>query len=840
MTLLGALGARLMSLFRSLRKPATRPPEDPETDIRRSEERLQLAVAGSNDALFDYDHARGVLVLSDAFQRWMGGGGNGTRYLEVDLDEVVSRIHPDHAATVYRAILACAEHGRSFDVEFMLAKPDGGYLWLQVRGRGVPLDHGYRVSGFASNISRRKVAEGLLHDTVDRLAAVLDNIAEGIVTLDERGRVCAVNAAAQQMFGIDRDTLVGEALTAYLTSTEPLPGWSQLADRQPREVRALRHNGEPFPAEFTVSTMEVRSDERFIVVLRDIAERRIAEDQLRAAIAESQAATRAKDEFLATMSHEIRTPMNGVLGMTQLLLDMDLTQEQRDTAHLIRTSGESLLTIINDILDFTRAGSGRLNVDAQPFDLRQAVREVVELLGRRHGPVDVYVDYPLDLPDRLVGDGGRVRQVLLNLLGNAMKFTRRGHVIVAVESQASGSPAARLGDDLVRLQISVEDSGPGIEARAQSKLFEPFTQADASTTRRFGGTGLGLAISRRLVELMGGEIGFESAPGQGSRFHFTLNLPRAEAPTAHAAALTGHRLLLVDDDARGRGILERCLLNAGAIVTAVASAPDAMQVLEREAFEVALIDDRMPDMDGLLLSELIRIDPAWASMRIVLMCTTGIRGVDESLAVDRALVKPLMPDYLLQELAALLADPTDAADSVRPQRRAAGGAGRVSVDPGSPVATWATSGFRPRLLLAEDNPVNQQVAVRMLEKLGCLTDVAGNGAEAVKLWRHFDYDLIFMDCQMPELDGLGAARRIRELEIAAQRPRTPIVAMTANAMDDDRTTCLAAGMDDYLSKPVSQDDLDAALGRWVGGHRAGDSGSQTVDRANLAGGGATG
>ncbi len=803
--------------------------DDPGEAIRRSEERLLLAVVGSNDTLFDYDHGRRVLVLSDTFQRWLGGSGSGARFREVELDDVMSRIPPDHADGVYRAMLACAERGESFDVEFPLMKPDGGQLWLQVRGRGVPLEAGYRVSGFASDISRRKLAERLLRDSVDRLGAVLDHIAEGILTLDDEGRICSLNPAAQQMLGVDRDGEIGQALCERVILDEPFPGWPMLADRQPRAAQMRRGDGTTFPAELAVSTMEVRSDERFILVLRDVTAQRLAEDRLRAAIAESQAATRVKDEFLATMSHEIRTPMNGVLGMTQLLLDMDLNAEQRETAQLIRSSGESLLTIINDILDFTRAGSGRLRVDELPFDLRQCVREVVDLLGRRRSPVDLYVDYPSQVPGWLVGDAGRVRQVLVNLVGNALKFTRSGHVAVTVES-LDASAAAGPPDGRVRLKVSVTDTGPGIPESARSSVFEPFTQADASATRRFGGTGLGLAISRRLVELIGGEIGLESSPGQGSCFWFTLNLPPAE-PVASlpAPSLQGVRVLLVDDDACGRDIHRRCLASAGAAVTAVASAPDALQRLEGEQFDLALIDDQMPDMDGLLLSELIRIDPGWARMRIVLMCTTGIRGVDESDAVDRALVKPLMPDYLIQELTALLVEGT-AERSARTSRQARAAVPLHGDRPLGPTTEPAAeTGAEtvpapgaaaahpepPRLLLAEDNLVNQQVAVRMLEKLGCRVDVAASGAEAVELWQRFAYDLVFMDCQMPELDGLAAARQIRALEAAGERSRTPIVAMTANAMDQDRADCLAVGMDDYLSKPVNQAELAGVLARWA-------------------------
>jgi len=842
--LLGIAAAGLLGRF--VLRPLERIGADQQAALRQSRERLQLAVAGSSDALFDYDPAARQLFLSDVFRRWFGGPPGTGAHVQVDLDDVMSRIHPEHAPRVYRALQTCSETGRSFDEEFQVSKADGAYLWLQIRGRGVPLDDHYRISGFASNITRRKVAETLLQDSVERLGAVLDNIAEGIVTVDEAGELCTVNPAARRMFGDDRDTLLGRPLAELLATEEPSAGrgpaaaaegtsssglaigsnevpwkqtsWSALADGQPREGRVVAPDG-AFPAEFSVSAMDIRSDERFIVVLRDISGRKMAEDRLRAAIAESEAATRAKDEFLANMSHEIRTPMNGVLGMTQLLLDMDLDAQQRETAQLIRNSGESLLTIINDILDFSRAGSGRLKVDASSFDLRLTVREVVELLGRRRSAVDVYVDYPAAVPGQLIGDPGRVRQVLMNLVGNALKFTQQGHVLVAV----AGTVEA--GDDgaaLARLRVTVADTGPGISPAAQGKLFQPFTQADASTTRRFGGTGLGLAISRRLVALMGGEIGLNSEPGAGSRFNFTLNLPCAEADKCPppSPTLADRRVLLVDDNDCGR-VLGRYLRGAGAAVVTASSAAAALERLESEEFELALIDDQMPNMDGLLLCELIRIDATWAAMRLVLMCSADVRGVDDSRAVDRCIVKPLMPDYLLQELAALLdgrrstqtAPQLPAPVAARPGQ--AGAAAPFAAVP-QPAPRVGRDGDRePRVLLAEDNVVNQQVAVRMLKKLGCNIDVAVNGAEAVDMWRHFDYDAIFMDCQMPELDGLEAARELRRQEASLGRTRTPIIAMTANAMHQDRSDCLAAGMDDYLAKPVRRDDLAAILTAWI-------------------------
>lgn len=771
--------------------------------LRTSEKRLKLAVEGSNDGVFDFDIERGELYLSERIREWLTlpvvtGGPDKL------LDHVFARIHPDDLGDVRRAFLDCLHHGKDFDLEFRYCSiGTANHRWLQVRGRGTWSASGelIHLSGFASDISRRKITESLIQDTVARLGAVLDNIAEGIVTLDGQGLVCAVNPAGEQMLECDRDTLVAQPFSERLEVPEA--DWQALADRALRECLAVQESGETFPAEYAVSQLDIGSDEKFIVVFRDISERKHTDEELHRAVDEARSATRAKDEFLATMSHEIRTPMNGVLGMTQLLLDMDLTEAQQETARVIYSSGEALLTIINDILDFSKIEARKLEFEVSPFDLRVAISEVMELLAGNVA-VDLYVDYPTEVSSHLLGDVGRVRQVLMNLVGNALKFTEQGHVLVRVEDAA---PASKLDVSLrsfARLKVSVTDTGPGISTDVQQRLFESFTQADASTTRRYGGTGLGLAISKRLVELMGGEIGVISTPSSGSTFHFTLNLPTyfEDQTRLIPAILSDKRALVVEDNPIGQHIYQQALEKVGVTVAVAASGREALDLIGQSArFDFVVLDYHMPEMDGLHLAEALRAAEATRDLRLIMLSSSDIRGNRALDLLDGYGVKPVLQNTLYGLIERALGAPAtrDIATMVGQNRT---------------VRSVATD---HRVLLAEDNVVNQKVAVRMLEKLGCRVDVAANGVEAVAMWEQFPYAMVFMDCQMPDMDGLEATRQIRQLELVDDR-HTPIVAMTANAMPKDQDDCLAAGMDDYLAKPVKTSQIQKMLERWREAH----------------------
>ncbi len=776
---------------------------------RQSEERFRSLIQNSSDIITILDGEGSVNYVSPAVELILG---HKPEDFAGDSGDGLAFVHPDDAEEA-RDFLASVPNlpEDESSIELRVRHADGSWRTMEWRASDLLEDENVRgVVVNSRDITESKLAGEELRESEVRHRALTDAALEAIVILDG-GMVAEVNRAYCETFGYEREEIIGKpALDMIAPESRDVVRERIAADFDGLyETRGIRKDGSTFDMEAQGRPFVYRGRPVRITAMRDVTERKRAEEAREQARREAEAAAHAKSEFLANMSHEIRTPMNGVIGMTELLLDTHLDAEQREFAETVRLSSESLLTIINDILDFSKIEAGKMSIDATDFDLTSVVEEVTVLFARRAQikGLELASLVEFDLPKALKGDPGRLRQVMANLVSNAVKFTEEGEVVLHAEL------AEEAGDSVV-VRFEVTDSGIGISPEEQERLFQSFSQADTSTTRRYGGTGLGLAISRQLVELMDGEIGLRSEPGVGSAFWFTVPLEKQsdvrEEPSPRTD-LSGLKVLIVDDNETNRRILSRQISPWGMRHESAEDGAGALSLLRSAAdanapFDVAVIDMNMPGMDGMQLAQTIKGDEKTTSTLLVMLTSLGQRegSEDARLAgISAYLTKPVKHSELFDALAAVLGDSSGPDDAPEEGRIVTRDSLRVS-----------RHRLRPLVLVAEDNLVNQKVAARMLERIGYRAEVAANGRQALEALREKSYAAVLMDVQMPEMDGYEATAEIRSLE-AGEGRHTPIIAMTANAMQGDRESALASGMDDYLSKPVKTGELSEMLAKWA-------------------------
>ena len=783
--------------------------------LRESEARKKAMLDGALDCIIASDHQGNILEFNPAAERTFG----------YTLDQVIGKpladlIIPSHLRENHKQglkqYIATGEGpfiGKVVEVTAMRA--DGtefpAELGITPVGQEWPpmfLDH-------VRDISERKAIDNRVRQSEERFRSMIENVKDhAIYMLDVQGCVLTWNKGAERLTGYQSEEIIGKHYLCFYPIEDRESGKPEqimktvLAEGQCEdEGWHLRKDGSKFWANVVITAVRNGGAKLlgFSVVTRDLTLRRETEEQLRLAKEEAESANEAKSAFLANISHEIRTPMTGIMGMAGLLSDTELSSKQVEYCQIIQRSSDSLLTVINEVLDFSKVESGKLELEIIDFDLTSAVGEVVDLFAKQAEDKGVelinFIRY--DVPEKLQGDPGRLRQIISNLVGNALKFTAKGEVIVRITVQEQTAAYANL-------RFEVSDTGIGIPKEKQDKLFSSFTQVDASTTRKYGGTGLGLAICKRFVELMGGQIGMDSEPGKGSTVWFTLKLLKQsesvrEAPRPRTD-LHGLRMLVVEGNATNRTVFDHYLSSLGIVSRSAEDGPTALELLSlanenNTPYDLAILDFRLPSMDGLELARTIRQNPKFSSLKLLLLSSVGKRD-DAKLAreagIDGYLTKPVSLSNLFECLALLMGEASKGDDSNS----------FVTLH----KLAELKSQTRLRVLVADDNHINQKVVASLLENMGHRAEVVGNGKQAVEAYQYIPYDVVLMDLQMPEMDGFEASLQIRTLA-RMQGRHTSIIAVTAHARKEDREKCLAWGMDDYVSKPINPMELRAVLDR---------------------------
>jgi PAS domain S-box-containing protein len=724
-------------------------------------------------------------------------------------------IHPADRMRVEHALTDALNGIRDYDIEYRIQLADGTEKVIHAQGEVLKDLAGKTIGmrGINHDITAQKRAEEAVRRSEIRFRTLFDSTSDAVMLLEEKG-FFDCNPATLAIFGCTTREEFCSRHPADLSPPSQPCGTDSFTLANQRIATAMQKGsnhfewvhkradtGETFPADVLLNAMELDGKRVLQAVVRDITERKRAEAEIIKARQAAEAASRAKSEFVANMSHEIRTPMNGIMGMTELALDTPLSSEQREYLTMVKDSADSLLAIINDILDFSKIEAGKLSLDLTEFNLHDVLANTLRSLSVRASQKGLEIAWgeKIGVPERVIGDAGRLRQVIVNLVGNAIKFTEQGEMEVGVEVES------QQGESLV-MHFTVRDTGIGIAPEQQKLIFEAFTQADSSINRKYGGTGLGLTISSRLVQMMGGKIWLDSAPGEGSTFHFTVQLSRAkgalpESSPKEVVSLRDLAVLVVDDNATNRKILDRMLKNWSMRPETVSSGEEGLAALERAAsaglpFPLVLLDAQMPGMDGFALAERIRRNPKLNGSTIMMLTSAGQSGDAarcRELGIAVYLIKPIRQSELLEAILATMGKSSDMGRATVVTRR-----------------TLRENRRKFHILLAEDNVVNQRLAVRLLEKLGHKVTVASNGIEALDLLKRSPFDLVLMDIQMPKMNGFQTTAEIRKEEESSGE-HLPIIAMTAHAMEGDRARCLDAGMDGYVAKPIRFDDLVDAI-----------------------------